>query len=67
MGASVLIIGIWYKFLQAVVVGFARRMVEGVPEKMYDPNAIDTLHFSISLAFVWPAIAKPRQRRLPVR
>jgi hypothetical protein len=42
-------------------------MVEGVPEKMYDPNAIDTLHFIVSLAFVWPAIAKPRQRRLPVR
>jgi hypothetical protein len=36
-------------------------------DQVHDPNAIDTLHFSVSLAFVWPAIAKPRQRRLPVR
>jgi hypothetical protein len=35
--------------------------------EMHDPNAIDTLRFSVSLAFAWPAIAKPRQRRRPVR
>jgi hypothetical protein len=37
-----------------------------MPDQVDDLNTIDTLHFSVSLAFVWPAIAKPRQRRLPV-
>jgi len=31
---------------------------------MHDPNAIDTLRFVVSLVFVWPAIAKPRRRRV---
>ena len=33
-----------------------------VPDK-----SLDALRFSVSLAFAWPAIAKPRQRRRPVR
>jgi hypothetical protein len=41
--------------------------MDGILRQMHDSNAIDTLHFSISLAFVWPAIAKPWQRRLPAR
>jgi hypothetical protein len=40
---------------------------ERVPHPVHDPNAIDALRFSTALAFVWPAIAKPRQRRPPVR
>jgi hypothetical protein len=40
---------------------------EQVPVLVHDPNAIDALRFSTALAFVWPAIAKPRQRRPPVR
>ena len=34
---------------------------------VHHPNAIDALRFGVSLAFVWPAIAKPRQRRLLVQ
>jgi hypothetical protein len=30
---------------------------------MHDPNAIDAVRFTVSVAFVWPAIAKPRRRR----
>jgi len=30
---------------------------------MHDPNAIDAVRFAASVAFVWPAIAKPRRRR----
>ena len=40
---------------------------ERVAHPVHDPNAIDALRFSTALAFVWPAIAKPRQRRPPVR
>jgi hypothetical protein len=40
---------------------------QGAPHPVHDPNAIDALRFSTALAFVWPAIAKPRQRRPPVR
>jgi hypothetical protein len=29
---------------------------------LHDPNAIDALRFKASLAFIWPAIARPRQR-----
>jgi hypothetical protein len=29
-----------------------------------DPSAIDTIVFTMSVAFAWPAIAKPRRRRL---
>jgi hypothetical protein len=42
-------------------------VIEGVPEEVHDPNAIDALRFSTALAFVWPAIARPRQRRPPVQ
>jgi hypothetical protein len=28
-----------------------------------DPNAIAAIGFTMSVAFVWPAIAKPRRRR----
>jgi IS4 transposase len=31
--------------------------------QVHDPNAIDTVRFRMSVAFVWPAIAKPRRRR----
>jgi hypothetical protein len=31
--------------------------------EMDDPNAIDAIDFTMSVAFVWPAIAKPRRRR----
>jgi hypothetical protein len=34
---------------------------------MHDPNAIDALRFKASLAFIWPAIARPRQRHPPGR
>jgi hypothetical protein len=34
---------------------------------MHDPNAIDTLRFGVSVAFVWPAIAKPRRSRRKAR
>ena len=37
---------------------------QGVAHPVHDPNAIDALRFSMSLPFVWPAIARPRQRRL---
>jgi hypothetical protein len=30
---------------------------------MHDPSAIDAIDFTMSVAFVWPAIAKPRRRR----
>jgi hypothetical protein len=30
---------------------------------LHDPNAIDAIGFTMSVAFVWPAIAKPRRRR----
>jgi hypothetical protein len=32
---------------------------------VHDPNAIDTLRFKTSLAFIWPAIAKLRRRHPP--
>jgi hypothetical protein len=41
--------------------------VESVVPLLHDPNAIDALRFSMSLPFAWPAIARPRQRRLPAR
>jgi hypothetical protein len=31
--------------------------------ELHDPNAIDAIGFTMSVAFVWPAIAKPRKRR----
>jgi hypothetical protein len=31
--------------------------------KMHDPNAIDRIHFTATLAFSWPHLAKPRRRR----
>jgi hypothetical protein len=31
--------------------------------EVHDPNAIDAIGFTMSVAFVWPAIAKPRRRR----
>ena len=31
--------------------------------QVHDPNAIDAIGFTMSVAFVWPAIAKPRRRR----
>jgi hypothetical protein len=31
---------------------------------VHDPNAIDAIGFTMSVAFAWPAIAKPRRRRL---
>jgi hypothetical protein len=40
---------------------------QGVAHPVHDPNAIDALRFSMSLPFAWPAIARPRQRRLPAR
>ena len=36
-------------------------------DTVHDPNAIDALRFSLSLAFIWPAIARPRQRHPPGR
>jgi hypothetical protein len=42
-------------------------MGQSVAGKVHDPNAIDALRFSLSLPFTWPAIARPRQRHLPVR
>jgi hypothetical protein len=36
---------------------------ERVPHPVHDPNAIDAVRFSVSVAFVWPAMAKPRRWR----
>jgi hypothetical protein len=44
-----------------------RDQVDGVVvaslAQVHDPNAIDAIGFTMSVAFVWPAIAKPRRRR----
>ena len=32
--------------------------------EVHDPSAINAIVFTMSVAFVWPAIAKPRRRRL---
>jgi hypothetical protein len=40
---------------------------ESVAHPVHDPNAIDALRFSMALPFAWPAIARPRQQRLPAR
>jgi hypothetical protein len=32
-------------------------------DRLHDPNAIDAIRFSVSVAFVWPAMAKPRRWR----
>ena len=37
-------------------------IIAGLGE-VHDPNAIDAIGFTMSVAFVWPAIAKPRRRR----
>jgi hypothetical protein len=39
-----------------------RPRVAGLGE-VHDPNAIDAIGFTMSVAFVWPAIVKPRRRR----
>jgi IS4 transposase len=43
-----------------------RDQVDGVVlaglAQVHDPSAIDTVRFRMSVAFVWPAIAKPRRR-----
>ena len=39
---------------QALVTGFGY---------VHDPNAIDAIGFTMSVAFAWPAIAKPRRLR----
>jgi hypothetical protein len=31
--------------------------------QVHDPNAIDAIGFTMSVAFAWPAIAKRRRRR----
>ena len=33
-------------------------------DAVHDPSAIDAIVFTMSVAFVWPAIVKPRRRRL---
>jgi IS1 family transposase len=38
-------------------------LIPAGPADLHDPNAIDTVRFRMSVAFVWPAIAKPRRRR----
>jgi hypothetical protein len=40
-----------------------RNVSQGASHPMHDPNASDVLRFSVSLAFLWPSIAKPRRRR----
>jgi hypothetical protein len=42
-------------------------MSQGMAGEVHDPNAIDALRFKASLAFIWPAIARPRQRHPPGR
>jgi hypothetical protein len=37
-------------------------LVAGLGE-VHDSNAIDAIGFTMSVAFVWPAIVKPRRRR----
>jgi len=39
-----------------------RALVAGFGE-VHDPNAIDAIGFTMSVAFAWPAIAKLRRRR----
>ena len=48
--------------------GFGRAVrahwgIENRSHHVHDPNAIDAIGFTMSVAFVWPAIAKPRRRR----
>jgi hypothetical protein len=38
-------------------------MTEQRTHEMHNPNAIDRIHFTATLAFVWPHLAKPRHRR----
>jgi hypothetical protein len=42
-----------------------RQNIQDIAHLVHDPNAIDTLRFSVSLPFAWRAIA--RQRRLSAR
>jgi hypothetical protein len=36
---------------------------QGAAHPVHDPNAIDTVRFSASVAFPWSSVAKPRRRR----
>jgi len=40
-----------------------RAFIAGFRE-VHDPSAINAIVFTMSVAFAWPAIAKPRRRRL---
>jgi len=42
----------------------ARYLLVAAFGEVHDPSAIDAIVFTMSVAFVWPAIAKPRRRRL---
>jgi hypothetical protein len=37
--------------------------VDRVLGEMHDPNAIDRIRFTVTLAFPWSHLAKPRRRR----
>jgi hypothetical protein len=39
------------------------RVVVASLGEVHDPNAIDAIGFTMSVAFAWPAIAKRRRRR----
>jgi hypothetical protein len=39
-------------------------MGHDIAHEVHDPNAIDALRFGSMVAFPWPAISKPRRRRL---
>jgi hypothetical protein len=41
-----------------------RVLVAGLGD-VHDPNAIDAIGFTMSVAFAWPAIAKRRRRPRP--
>ncbi|MFL5021039.1 MAG: hypothetical protein ACJ8DW_02130, partial [Microvirga sp.] len=52
------------QFLQAIIISLARQVVEGIPEEVHDPNAIDALRFGTRISFRWVATSKPRRSRL---